>query len=442
MPDKSNNSLNFWQELKRRKVIPFLIVYVAACFAIIEFFDITSDTFSLPEYTLKLLYIIAGIGLPLVIILPWVINRKQTEEKVEGSIPEKKTLPTEEVKPLHNLPAQLTTFIGRQKEMQMAQDLMSKYRLVTLVGAGGCGKTRLAIEMAAKLLQDFKDGIWFVDLAPIAMGDLVGKEIMEVLKINEAHDKPRMDTLLEQIKGKNMLLILDNCEHLVEACAEVAGKLLQSVPGLKILVTSRETLCIKGEHVWRVPSLSLIDPKTIIDVEHARDSEAVLLFTDRARMNNPEFELETSNVNEVATICNKLDGIPLAVELVASRIKHMNPQMILERFADRFEQFASSDPGISMRQKTLQATIEWSYNLLTDTEKLLFARLAVFSGGFDIEAAEEVCADEQLPKENILEVLSRLVDRSLIYTPKGTDQSLRYNKLETLRQFSWNKLVE
>ena len=435
-----NKLKQFWQELKRRKVIYFLIGYVAACFAIIEFFQITSETFSIPDNTLRLLYLLAAIGLPVVIILPWFIFRRKIDDAGDDLTPEIKPPAEKEEKPLHNLPAKLTTFIGREKEMQTVQELISEHRLLTLTGAGGCGKTRLAIEVAAKLLQDYTDGVWFVDLAPIAAEDLVGKEIMEVLKIKEAPEQPIIDTLVEQIKDKNMLLILDNCEHLLMACTEVAGKLVESVPGLKILATSREALCVQGGKVWRVPSLTLLDPKTIIDVEHARDSEAVLLFTDRARLNNPEFELESGNVNEVVTICNKLDGIPLAVELVASRARHMDAKMILERFSDRFDQLASSDPGASMRQQTLQATIEWSYNLLTEEEKLLFVRLAVFAGGFDMDAAEDICMNDKLPKENVLDTLSRLVDRSLVYTQKGSDQSLRYNRLETLRQFALKEL--
>ena len=418
----------------------FLIGYVAACFAIIEFFQITSETFSIPENTLKLLYVLAAIGLPLVIILPWFIYRKQKDNDEDELTLELKPPTQEEKKVLHNLPAQLTTFIGRGKEMETVRELISEHRIVSLTGAGGCGKTRLAIEVAVKLLQEYKEGIWFVDLAPIAVGDLIGKEIMEVLEIKETPDQPLLDTLVEQIKDKNMLLILDNCEHLVMDCAKVAGKLVQSVPGLKILATSREALCVQGVKVWRIPSLSLIDPKTIIDVEHARDSEAVLLFADRAHLNNPEFELETGNVQEVVTICNKLDGIPLAVELVASRVRNMSSRMILERFSDRFDQLASTDPSTSKRQQTLQATIEWSYNLLTESEKTLFLRLAVFAGGFDLEAVEEICANVKLPEEDIMDTLSNLVDRSLVYTHKRADQSLRYNRLETLRQFAWKEL--
>ncbi|MCK4346157.1 MAG: AAA family ATPase [Bacteroidales bacterium] len=439
MPDNPNNLAQFWQELKRRKVLPFFIAYVAACFAIIEFFDITSDRFTIPDNTFNLLYIVAAIGLPVVIILSWFINRKKLATSTDESSSHEITTGKDEKKVQHNLPVQLTSFIGREKEAEEIRHLIGNHRIISLTGAGGCGKTRLACEVAAQLVQDYKDGVWFVDLAPITAEELVAKEITEALKIPEEPTRAIIDTLIDKIKDKNILIILDNCEHLIRTCAEIAGKLVQSVPGLKILVTSREALNIQGEKVWRIPSLTLLDPKTIIDVESAKSSEAVLLFSDRAQLSNPEFELESENVNEVVSICNKLDGIPLAVELVASRTRHMNTQMILERFTDRFDQLSSSDPGTSKRQQTLQATIEWSYNLLSDSEKILFARLAVFSGGFDIGAAEEVCSDDQLPKETILDVLSRLVDRSLVYTVKGADQSMRYNRLETLRQFAQQK---
>ena len=199
------------------------------------------------------------------------------------------------------------------------------------------------------------------------------------------------------------MILLDNCEHLIKACAEISAKLIQAAPKLKILTTSRESFSINRRTGLEDSSLTLLDPKTIVNLESVEESEAVMLFKDRARLNNPEFELEAENVTAVVTICNKVDGIPLALELVASRTKHMDPKMILERFTDQFEQLSSSDPGISKRQQTLQATIEWSYNLLSDNEKLLFNRLSVFSGGFDLEAAEEVCSDDPLPKEAIPE---------------------------------------
>jgi len=441
MTQSKNRLSRFWHELRRRKILPFLIGYIAACFAIIEFSSNASDRYNIPDKTIDLLYILAAIGLPFVIVLPWVINRKKPDTDTEKA-PLKEIPSGEEETAKHNLPSQLTTFIGRVKEMQIVKELISEHRLVTLTGAGGCGKTRLACEMAIQLLPDFKDGVWLVNLAPIQNEDMVAKEITEALNITEVPDHAIIDTLIETIKDQKLLIVLDNCEHLIKACAEISGKLIQNVPKLKILATSRASLNITGEQVWRVPSLSLLDPKTIIDLENVEESEAVMLFKDRARLNNPDFELETQNVTEVVTICNKVDGIPLALELVASRTKHMDPKMILERFADRFDQLSSPDPGISKRQQTLEATIEWSYNLLSDSEKLLFNRLSVFQGGFDLAAAEEVCSDDHLPKEVILDALSRLVDRSLVYTVKADDQTMRYNTLETLKQYAQKVLKD
>lgn len=440
MTSNPRNLTTFWQELRRRKVLPFLIGYVAACFAIIEFFDITSDRFTIPDRTFTLLYILAAVGLPVVIILPWFLNRNKNESGAVQT-PEHESIAQDKPEQNHNLPAQLTSFIGREKEMVTIKELIDEHRIVTLTGAGGCGKTRLACEVSAQLVREYKDGVWFVDFSPVSASELVAREILEVLRFTETTDKPIVESLIEQIKGKNMLILLDNCEHVVSVCAEITGKLLTAAPGVKILATSREPLLVSGEKVWRVPSLSLLDPKSIINIETATGSEAVMLFTDRARLKNPQFELESANVSEVVTICNKLDGIPLAVELVASRTRHLHPGKILERFEDKFDRLESPDPGVSKRHMTLQATIEWSYNLLSDSEKILFTRLSVFSGGFDLEAAEEICSDETLMKENILEELSRLVDRSLIYIVKDSDQSTRYNRLETLRQYALEKLT-
>lgn len=279
-----------------------------------------------------------------------------------------------------------------------------------------------------------------MDLSPLSRDEQVTRELLEVLKISEALGQSMIETLTEKIRAQNLLIVLDNCEHLLKGSGEICTQLLQSVIGLKILATSREALSITGEKVWRIPSLTLLDPKKVIDLESVKDSEAVMLFADRARLRNPDFELETGNVNDVVSICSKLDGIPLALELVASRVAHLPPKKILERFEDRFDLLSSSDPGISHRQQTLHATIEWSYHLLSESEKKLFDRISVFYGGFELEAAEEICSDDLVPKEKVLEALSRLVDRSMVYTLKGNDQTQRYNRLETLRQFGQQKL--
>jgi predicted ATPase len=439
MPNKLSQ---FWQELKRRKVLAFLVGYVAACAAIIEFMRNASETFSLPEQTIRLLYPLSAIGIPVAILLPWIINRKKPKESEPAHALQEGSRENEEKKLNHNLPAQLTSFIGRKKEMQVVKEHITEHRLVTITGAGGCGKTRLAIEVLGQLVLDFKDGVWFVDLSPISDEDLVVKEIMEVLKISEVPNQTFEETLLERIKQKNLLIILDNCEHLLKAAADISRRLIETAPDIKVLATSREVLGINGEKVWRVPSLTLLDPKAIINLDSVTESEAVLLFHDRARLNNPEFKLEADNIAEVVTICNKVDGIPLAVELVASRIRHMNPRVIVERFADRFDQLSSADPGISKRQQTLQSTIEWSYNLLSEEEKILFNRLSVFKGGFDLMAVEDVCANERLPDERILDLLSQLVDKSMIQTVFLPEQQMRYKLLETLQLFASNLLVE
>ena len=309
MPDNTIKSFRFWDELKRRKVLPFLIGYFAACFAIIEFLDISSARFDISDKTFDLLYIIAAAGLPVVIILPWFINRARTvSELVESKHEPNRGLESRRLKSKkapHNLPAQLTTFIGREKETEAIGGLIKQHRIITISGSGGCGKTRLACEVAGSLIEEFYDGIWFVDLAPILSEELVAKEISEILKIQEEPGREFIDTLIDRIKDRNLMIILDNCEHLIGVCSSVTWKLIQSVPGLKILSTSREPLNIKGEKVWRIPSLTLLDPKAIINLESALNSEAVQLFIDRAQLNNPDFELVAENVLEVVTICNK-----------------------------------------------------------------------------------------------------------------------------------------
>jgi len=343
---------------------------------------------------------------------------------------------------LFNFPVQVTSFIGRQKEMTVIKDLINKHRLVSLVGAGGCGKTRLACEIVSLLETDFEDGIWFVDLAPVETGSLVAKEIIETLQIPELPGEDILETLVRKIREKNIFILLDNCEHVAEACTRVVAKLSQSVPRLTLLITSRLVLNCKGEKIWRIPSLSLIKPERLMKVAKAMDSEAVLLFADRARLSDHKFELTRDNVYEVATICNRLDGIPLALELVASRIRYMDPATMLERLSDRFSELSSSDRGVIERHKTLNATIDWSYKLLTNEEGILFKRLSVFSGGFDIPAVEEVCGDRSLPVEYMLDLLSSLVDRSMVETFRYPGHSIRFYLLETLRQYASDLLQE
>ncbi|MFC2097119.1 helix-turn-helix domain-containing protein, partial [Bacteroidota bacterium] len=258
---------------------------------------------------------------------------------------------------IKNFPVQTTSFIGRENEINTILDLVKEHRIVSLIGTGGCGKTRLACEVVSKLEKEYKDGIWFVSLAPVESAELVVKEFMSTLEITEVPGKDMMEVIIERISEKKLLILLDNCEHLLSACALLSANLIQSVPALSIIATSREALNIKGEKVWLIPPLSLVDPASVVDVEYTNRSEAVRLFADRALLNNPEFKLVKENVKEVATICQKVDGIPLAVELVASRTKYMDVKTMKGRFDGRLAEIPSMDPGVIERHKTLQATI-------------------------------------------------------------------------------------
>jgi non-specific serine/threonine protein kinase len=336
---------------------------------------------------------------------------------------------------LKNFPVQTTSFIGRQTEINSILGLVKEHRIVSLVGTGGCGKTRLACEMVSRIENEYRDGIWFVNLASVETEKLVTKQLLTTLEIAEVPGKGMMEVLTERIREKNLLILLDNCEHLLSTCSKLVGELVQLAPDLSVLATSREALNIKGEKVWHISPLSLVEPASVVDVNYASKSEAVRLFTDRAQLNNPGFKLASENVSEVVTACQKVDGIPLAVELLAGRIRYMDIHTIIDRFGGRLAEIPSMDPGTSNRHKTLQATIEWSYNLLTEKEQTLFRRLSVFSGGFDLTALEEVCANEFMSKEEILDVFPRLIDTSMVKTDYTESRKMRYTLLETLHQY-------
>jgi predicted ATPase len=326
--------------------------------------------------------------------------------------------------------------------MKEVRDLFQKSRLVTITGAGGCGKTRLALEIALTLVEEYTDGVWFTDLSPISDANYLAKGITIVLNIKEEPGKQIIDTLIAKIKDKSTLLILDNCEHLVAASAEVANKLLHSISGIRILATSREALNIPGEVAWRIPSLSLPEASSKKDIDEVRQYEAIQLFMDRAGLSKPGFALNNKNISAVAGICQLVAGIPLAIELAARRIRHLGPETILERLDDQFRILSVSGKTVPERQQTLKATIDWSYNMLSDQEKLLFNRVSVFTGDFSLEAAEEVCSDENLEKENIITVISQLVDKSLVNAENQEDESIRYEFLGPIKKYSLSKLIE
>jgi predicted ATPase/class 3 adenylate cyclase/DNA-binding XRE family transcriptional regulator len=340
--------------------------------------------------------------------------------------------------PRHNLPIQLTNFIGREKEIMAVKQKLDKHRLVTLTGSGGTGKTRLSLQVAAEMHDLFPNGIWFIELAPITDPDLIPQTIHVALGLVEQQDKSILQMLLDFLRDKRILIILDNCEHLIEACAELTFNLLSHSPALKILASSREALGVQGELAWRVPSLSMPDPKRITGPEQLTQYEAVRLFVDRASLANPRFEVTQDNVPIIAQICQRLDGIPLALELAAARVKVLSVNKISERLDDCFRLLTGGSRTALPRHQTLQAAIDWSYDLLTDQERALFRRLAVFAGGWSLEAAEAIGRGDNVVESNLLDLLIHLAEKSLIVVNVDGE---RYGMLETVRQYAKEQLI-
>jgi predicted ATPase/tetratricopeptide (TPR) repeat protein len=324
----------------------------------------------------------------------------------------------------HNLPTQRTTFVGREDEIRVIQKYLDSGRLVALTGVGGCGKTRLALQVAAESLDLFADGVFFVDLAPVSDPDAVPSAVAMPLGVRSTSGRPIRDDLIDALASSDVLLILDNCEHLVEACAELADDVLDRCPRVRILATSREAFGIDGEHNHPVPSLAV--PSADDDLS----SEATRLFADRASTVRESFELGAASAASVAQICRRLDGIPLAIELAAAQVVHMSPKQIAERLDDRFVLLTGGRRRVQ-RQQTLAATLDWSYELLTEDERTMLRRLAVFPGSFSLEAAEAIAGPT--------ETLRSLVAKSMVTTEQGDE--LRYRMLETVRLYAEDKLL-
>jgi predicted ATPase/class 3 adenylate cyclase/DNA-binding CsgD family transcriptional regulator len=327
-----------------------------------------------------------------------------------------------------HLPVQLSSFIGRQAEMNGIREALADNRLVTLTGAGGAGKTRLAIQVAAEIATEFADGVWYVDLAPITDPVVVPVTAARTLGLPDQPGKQTMDVLLRFIKDRRMLILLDNCEHLLDASAELIACLLGGSPALTLLTTSREPIGVAGEMSWRVSSLSL-------------DDEAIELFGDRARRTRPEFRVTADNREIVTEICRRLDGLPLAIELAAARVRALSPKEILDGLRDQFRLLTGGARTAVRRQQTLRASVDWSHDLLSEPEQVLFRRLAVFFGGFDLDAAHAIAAGADVERYQVLDQLTLLVDKSLVVaedSPHGT----RYRLLETVRQYAQEKLRE
>lgn len=329
----------------------------------------------------------------------------------------------------HNLPIQLSTFVGREGHIKEVADLVRLSRLVTLTGIGGVGKTRLSLQVAAEVLADFADGAWFVELAPLAEPGLLADTVANPMRVPPDSSLPAEETLMRFLAPRRALLVIDNCEHLIDDVAAFVDTLLRRCPDVHVLATSREGLSVTGESLWRVPSLRVDD-----------DAAAVELFAERARLVQPGFSVTDHNRAAVADICVRLDGIPLAIELATARLKMLSTEQIAEHLGDRFRLLTGGSRVAVERQRTLRAMMDWSHDLLSPTEQVLLRRLSVFSDGFDYEAAEQVCSGGEVERFDILDVLGHLVEASMVVFE--SDARPRYRLLETVRQYALDKLFE
>jgi len=337
----------------------------------------------------------------------------------------------------NNLPQQVTSFIGRERELHEIRELLRRARLVTVVGTGGLGKTRLSLQVAADALDDFPDGVWLVELAPLADPKLVPQAVASVLGIKEEAGSSVSQALAQHCADRKLLLILDNCEHLIDACAKLAAELLQSLPGVKFLASSRERLNIRGETTYSLPPFVVADPQRKSAFSEVAESDAARLFIERAVAAQPAFHLTEHNAPYVAQICYRLDGIPLAIELAAARVRAIGIETIAARLDDRFRLLTSGDRAALPRQQTLRALIDWSHELLTEPERVLFRRLPVFAGDFTLEAAEAVAAGDDLDQSDVLDLMARLVEKSLLMME--VDHA-HYRMLETVREYAAERM--
>ena len=331
--------------------------------------------------------------------------------------------PIRSQQPASNLPIQLTAFIGRGGELRQLRELHGRARSLTLTGPGGSGKTRLALELASEMVPEHADGVWFIELGPVSGPHLVPQAVADTLHLKEQASRRLADTLADHLRERRSLLVLDNCEHVVDVVAELTVELLKECEGLKVLATSREPLRVPGEVTWRVPPLG-------------RD-EAVRLFADRAMAHQAQFRVSDENIDLIVRICECVDRIPLAIELAAARVPVMPLEEILSRLEKSFGLLTAGSRTTVSRQQTLRATLDWSYGLLSDSEKILFRRLSIFAGRFTLDAVEAVCGDDQLRPDAMLDLLARLVDKSMVWLDAS-----RYRCLETIRSYGRQRLEE
>jgi predicted ATPase/class 3 adenylate cyclase len=353
-----------------------------------------------------------------------------TASGLESQFPPLRTLEAVD----HNFPVQLTTFIGREEALEEIVDLVGQHRLVTLTGVGGAGKTRLSLQAASELVERFQEGARFVELAAVSNPDAVPVAVSSALGVRHEPGSPGgvVDRLLDHLRGREMLLVIDNCEHVLGAAASVIGQIMSAAPDVTVIASSREGLGIRGERIWQVPSL--------VVTGDGEQSEATRLFMDRATAVASQLEWNDETRPHIVRICELLDGIPLAIELAAARTRVLAPEQIAARLSDRFRLLTGGARSALPRQQTLEAAVDWSYQLLSDAERQLFERLSVFVGGFALEAVEAVCAGGEVEEGDVLDLLTGLVDKSMITTDRGTAGVERYRTLETLRQYGLRRL--
>ncbi len=375
---------------------------------------------------------------------PSAQTRRLRESIAAGGFPQvRATAPAPEDTPgNHNLPIPTTSFVGREREMVEVKRELAMTRLLTLTGPGGSGKTRLALEVGGDLIGAYPDGVWLVELAPLAEPGLVVQEVAGVLEVQERSGETLLDTLVDDLRSRRTLLVLDNCEHLVGGVARLVDKLLRSCPDLRLLATSREALGVPGEINRLVQPLSLPDPGRPTTVEELEGYGAARLFVERALYRPTAFALTPENAGAVAEVCRQLEGIPLAIELAAARVGVLAVEQISERLSASLKVLTGGGRTLTSRQRTLRDSLDWSHALLSEPEKGLFARLSVFAGGWTLEAAEAVCPGEGVDRDEVLDLLGALVGKSLVVARTGADGAMRYRMLEIIRQYAAEKLEE
>jgi non-specific serine/threonine protein kinase len=341
----------------------------------------------------------------------------------------------------HKLPYQLTSFVGREQEIAQLEVLVTANRLVTLSGAGGAGKTRLAIEVAGRLVDAFPDGVWLAELAALSDPGLVPQAVAQVLDIKEQPTRPVMETLCDHLASKKLLLVIDNAEHLLEACVRLVDEIVRRSPDVSVLVTSRERLGLTGELTYRVPSLSVPGTSETLTQQTASRYEGVRLFVERAKLVRHDFDLTAENASSVASICAQLDGIPLAIELATPRLRSMSVDELSGGLDQRFALLTEGSRTALPRHRTLRSMLDWSYDLLTEREQAMLRRVAVFAGGWTLASAEQVCAGDGIDASDVIEPLTSLVDKNLVVTDEQAGAT-RYRILETVRQYALDRLRE